>query len=160
MTSDTPAVVAAHPPAFALRVANPLLRFALRTPISGSLRKQFMVVNFAGRKSGKKYSVPVSAHEIDGQLHALVGAQWKLNFRGGAPAQVLYDGRTADMRGELIEDHATVSDLFKKSADAYGARRAQQMMGLKFSDPQEVPSLEDFREAVERERLAAIRLTP
>ncbi|MCV7177400.1 hypothetical protein [Mycolicibacterium sphagni] len=48
----------------------------------------------------------MSAHHIDGALYALVGGVWKLNFRGGAPAQVLHDGVERAMRGELIEDRA------------------------------------------------------
>jgi hypothetical protein len=64
------------------------------------------------------------------------------------------------MRGELIEDTATVADLTKRIAEAYGAKGAQRVMGLKFRDPRVVPTLEEFTEAVEANHLAAIRLSP
>ena len=51
-----------------------------------------MVVNFKGRKTGRQYSVPVSAHRVGADLYALLNAAWKHNFRGGAPAEILYDG--------------------------------------------------------------------
>ena len=54
----------------------------------------------------------MTAHLIDGVLYALTGATWKYNFRGGATAKVLHDGRTRTMRGELIENQLLVTDLY------------------------------------------------
>ena len=141
-----------------MRVMNPALRYLLRTPLGGPLRG-FMVLNFAGRKTGRPYSIPVSAHRIDGTLYALAGAPWKLNFRGGAPAEVVYGGQTRPMRGELIEDGAVVAELFHRCASEYGASRAQRLMGLKFRDPR-VPTVGEFRDAVDDNKLVAIRFTP
>ena len=74
MTDQSPAVTVSHPPAAMLRVVNPLLRLLLQTPVMGSMRKAMMVLSFTGRKSGQRYSIPVSAHLIDGDLYALAGA--------------------------------------------------------------------------------------
>ncbi len=159
MAEQSNAVEPAHPPQALLRLVNPLLGGLLRTPLAGPARKQLMVLSFTGRKSGKSYSIPLSAHMIDGDLYALTGAAWKQNFRDGAAARVLYDGRTTDMRGELIRDPAVVSDLFLRCAQSYGPRRAQRMMGLSFRAAR-VPTREEFAEAVDRLNLAAVRLTP
>ena len=158
MTEQSAAVIPSHPPEPIMKVMNPLLRYGLRTPLAGGARKQFMVLNFKGRKSGRQFSIPVSAHEIDGQLYALAGATWKVNFRGGGPAQVLYDGKTTAMGGALIEDGAVVADLYHRCATGYGAARAQRMMGLKFRDAG-MPTLEQFRQAVDENKLVAIRFT-
>lgn len=158
MAEQSAAVIPSHPPEPVMKVMNPLLRYGLRTPLAGGARKQFMVLNFKGRKSGRQFSIPVSAHVIDGQLYALAGATWKVNFRGGGPAEVLYDGKSRTMRGELIEDGAVVADLFHRCATGYGASRAQRMMGLKFRDAG-MPSLADFRQAVDENKLVAIRFT-
>ncbi|HZQ32137.1 MAG TPA: hypothetical protein VFB19_10425 [Mycobacterium sp.] len=152
----TEQVTVSHPPDAVLRLINPVVRRLLRTPLLGAMRKELMVVSFSGRKTGRRYSVPVSAHRIDDGLYALIGAPWKLNFRGGATAEVLHDGTTTAMRGELVEDPATVADLYHRCAAAYGVRRAQRTMGLKFRDPR-VPTLDEFREAVSANKLAAIR---
>jgi hypothetical protein len=159
MTEPTAAVVPSHPPEPVMRVMNPALRYLLPTPLGRGPLKDFMVVNFAGRKSGRRYSVPVSAHLIDGQLYALAGATWKLNFRGGGPAEVVHAGKSTAMRGELIEDGAVVADLFHRCATHYGAKKAQRMMGVKFRDPR-MPTLEEFRAAVDENQLVAIRFTP
>lgn len=158
MAEQSYAVEPGHPPSALMRLVNPLLGFLLRTPLAGPARKQLMVLGFTGRKTGKPYSIPLSAHLIDGQLYALTGAPWKQNFRAGAPAQVVYDGRTTEMRGELIRDPAVISDLFLRCAQSYGVRRAQRMIGLKFRDDR-MPTLEDFSEAVDRLHLGAVRLT-
>lgn len=159
MTEQSPVITESHPPDAVLRVVNPVMRLLLRTPVPNPLRKQLMVVSFAGRKTGRRYSIPLSAHWVDNDLYALTGAAWKRNFRGGAAAEVLHDGKTTSMRGELIEDRAAVADLYHRAAEAYGAKEAQRAMGLKFRD-QQVPALEDFAEAFDRIGLAAIRLTP
>ena len=96
---------------------------------------------------------------IDDDLYALTGAAWKVNFRGGATAQVVYDGKTSTMRGELIGDRAVVSDLYLRCTQNYGVKRAQRMIGLKFRE-QRIPTLAEFTEAVERLKLVAIKFTP
>ena len=159
MTEQSPAITVAHPPKGMMRVVNPALRFMLRTPFAGAARKQFMVLTVRGRKTGRQYAIPLSAHFIDGTLYAMTDAPWKHNFRDGATAEVLHDGQRTTMRGELIQDRATLADLFHRCAESYGAKRAQRMMGLTFRD-QRIPTLEEFTEAVDREHLAAIRLTP
>lgn len=98
----------------------------------GPARKHLMVVSFSGRKTGRQYSIPLSAHWIDDILFALTG----------------YDGKTTTMRGEAIDDAA-----------GYGAKEAQRSIGVKFRDNQ-LPTLEEFTEAVDRLNLVAIRFTP
>ncbi len=159
MPEQSYAVDVGHPPSALIRVVNPLLGVLLRTPFAGPARKQLMVVSFSGSKTGRRYSIPLSAHVVDDELYALTGATWKQNFRDGAPAQVVYDGRTTAMRGELIRDRTVVSDILLRCAESYGVRRAQRMMGLKFRDDR-IPTLEEFSEAVDRLHLAAVRLTP
>lgn len=159
MTEQSPAVTVAHPPKLMLRAVNPALRFMLRTPFAGAARQQFMVLTVRGRKTGRQYAIPLSAHFIDNTLYAMTDAGWKQNFRDGATAEVLHNGKTATMRGELITDRATVADLFHRCAESYGVKRAQRMMGLVFRD-ERIPTLEEFSEAVDREHLVAIKLTP
>jgi hypothetical protein len=159
MAEQSHAIDVGHPPSAVLRVVNPVLSFLLRTPLAGPARKQLMVLSFTGRKTGRPYSIPLSAHVIDHELYALTGAPWKQNFRNGAPAQVVYDGKTTAMRGELIRDRDVVSDLYHRCAESYGVQRAQRMIGLKFRDPR-IPTRDEFAEAVDRMHLAAVRLTP
>lgn len=117
-----------------------------------------MVVNVTGRRTGRRYSIPLSAHRIGGDLYALSSAPWKHNFRDGASAEVLLGGKTTAMRGELIEDRAVVADLSRRCAESYGIRRAQTRMGLKFRGGR-IPTVEESGDAVDRHGYAAVRFT-
>src|SRR5271165_269430 len=92
MTERSHAITVSHPPAAILRAVNPILRFLLHTPVMGAARKQLMVLSFHGRKTGRHYTIPLSAHRIGNDLYALTGAAWRRNFRDGAPAEVFHDG--------------------------------------------------------------------
>ncbi len=159
MTDQVPAVAAGHPPEKLLKVANPILRLLLRTPLAGPMRGQLMVLNFKGRKSGREFSIPVSAHQIDGALYAIANAGWKHNFSGGADAEVLHDGKTTKMHGELISDPAVVADLAHRCAQSYGVKKAQTMMGLKFRDDR-IPTVDEFAEGLARDKIVAVKFTP
>ena len=155
--ADQPAVDAAHPPELLLRIVNPTLKFVLRTPLGG-LIGDFMLVSFTGRKTGRRYATPVSAHRLDGALYVLLEAQWKHNFRGGADAQVSFRGKTRAMRGELITDKATVAEICERVATSYGAKKAQRQMGMKFRDDR-LPTVAEWTEAAGRLKIAAIKLS-
>jgi hypothetical protein len=158
MTEQPTAITTSHPPDAVLRVINPMMKVLLRTPLMGPARNQLMLVSFTGRKSGRHYSIPLSAHLIDNNLYAMTGAAWRHNFRDGAPARVLYNGKATTMHGELIADRALVADLYSRSAQSYGAQRAQRAMGLKFADGR-MPGRDEFAEAVNRLHLGAVRFT-
>jgi hypothetical protein len=159
MTDQPHAVTVSHPPAAVLRFVNPILKSLLPTPLMGPARDRLMVLSYTGRKSGRRYSIPVSAYRIGNDLYAITSAPWKRNFRGGATADVLLNGKSTTMRGELIDDPSVVADLCRRCVESYGVKGAQRMMGLKFRD-QRIPTLEEFTEAAKREGLAAVRLTP
>jgi len=117
-----------------------------------------MVVEVVGRRTGRRYAIPLSAHRIDGALYAMTSAPWKHNFRGGVAARVLHDGRVIAVTGELIDDGAVVGDLAHRAAQAYGVRRAERMMGLKFRDGR-IPAPEDFAGVCDREHYFAVRFS-
>jgi hypothetical protein len=159
MTEQSNAITMSHPPKAFLRLVNPIMKLLLHTPFAGPARNQLMVVNFTGRKSGQHYSIPLSAHVIDDILYAMTAETWKNNFREGAAAQVLHDGKTTMMRGELITDKALIADLYSRCAESYGVKSAERAMGLGFRDHQ-MPTHDQFAEAVDQLHLNAIRFTP
>src|SRR5258708_28489078 len=77
----------AHPPAAMLRVSNPVVRLLLRSPVGGPMRKQFMVLRFTGRKTGRRYHIPVVSHRPGGELYSLTDARSRHNFRAGADVE-------------------------------------------------------------------------
>jgi hypothetical protein len=159
MSEQSSPITLSHPPKAFLRLVNPVLSLLLRTPFAGAARNQFMVIDFAGRKSGRRYSLVLTAHTIDGILYALTGATWKYNFRGGAKAKVLHGGKTKTMHGELIENRTLVTDLYYRCVESYGIKRAEQVMGVGFRDHR-MPTRAQFADAVDELGLTAIRFAP
>lgn len=141
-----------------LRVSNPVVRLLLRSPVGGPMRKQFMVLRFTGRKTGRRYDIPVVAHRVGGELYSLTDARWRHNFRDGADVEVTLDGQVTRMRGQLVEDPAAVAPMYARSIDQFGVKKAQRMLGLKIHTP-ETPTAEALAEAARRYHLSAIRFT-
>ena len=107
MPEQTSAVEISHPPEAVLRAINPLLGLALRSPLGAGL-KDFMVVSFKGRKTGRPFSIPVSAHLVDGDLyvrayngHASRWYQAAMRQRGG---RISVAGMTRDVSFEPAVD--------------------------------------------------------
>lgn len=98
----------ARPPAALIRVLNPIMRVVLRTPL-GRLVKPFALLEFTGRRSGRRYHVPVGWHNADGVRVVLSPAPWRANFAPSARAVVRYRGRVHDMTGTLISDPTQVA---------------------------------------------------
>ena len=73
MTTQSAPVESAHPPKALVRVTNPVLRLLLRSPLGGPMRN-FMVLRFFGRKTGRRYDVPVVAHRLGDELYSLTDA--------------------------------------------------------------------------------------
>lgn len=140
-----------------LRIVNPALKLVLKTPLGGFIR-DFMLVAFTGRKSGKRYATPVSAHVLDGVLYVVLETQWKYNFRDGADAQVSHLGKTRTMRGELITEPAAVAEIADRIAKTYSPKKAQRQMGMSFRDDV-FPAPAEWEESVRRLKIAAIKLT-
>ena len=60
-------VVDVLPPRTLLRLLNPTLRWALRTPL-GRGATGLALLQFTGRRSGRHYRVPVTWRELDGMF--------------------------------------------------------------------------------------------
>lgn len=155
----TEVVVPSPPPAALLRVTNPVMKFLLRSPLAGLMRGQFMVLAFTGRKTGRRYAVPVVAHRIGGELYVLTSARWRYNFTGGRDADVTLDGQVRPMRGQLLDAPGQVAPLYASAIDHFGVKRSRTMLSLRINAPA-TPSPQVLAEAARRLHLAAIRLAP
>lgn len=90
------------PPAFVQSVLIGLLR----SPLHGVLSKSLLLISFTGRKSGRRYEIPV-AYVQDGESVLIASrAGWPRNLRGGAPVELLLRGRRVAGAAEVAEDEA------------------------------------------------------
>src|SRR4051794_6065270 len=101
-------VIDAPPPTAALRVINPIARLILRTPIS-RLVTSLALLEFEGRRTGKRRQVAVGWHLIGGQPVVVTPAKWRANFAGEHVASVRWKGVRADYVGTLEADPDVVA---------------------------------------------------
>ena len=93
----------ARPPMALIRVLNPIMRVLLPTPL-GRVVRPFALLEFAGRRTDRRYRVPVGWHAVDGQPVVFTPAPWAVNFAGGISVTVRYRGRAQPMTGHLVTD--------------------------------------------------------
>ena len=68
MADSRPPVERNIPPAFLLRIGNPIVRAVLRSPLHRILSRHVVLLTVTGRKSGRAYTVPVGRHIENGVL--------------------------------------------------------------------------------------------
>lgn len=102
-TDAKPRVRLQPPPPALMRVLNVVVRRVLRTPALGRRMTGKGVLEFVGRRSGRRLRVPVCLHHVDGETLVLTKRAWRLNFAGGAPLVVTTDGRQRSGRATLLD---------------------------------------------------------
>ncbi|MFJ1765801.1 hypothetical protein ACIOD2_36125 [Amycolatopsis sp. NPDC088138] len=150
-------VVLGHqPPAPLVKTVNVVLRALLPSPLGRGVR-EFMLLGFTGRRSGRSYRVPVTAHHDADGRYALTPAAWRWNFGGGADVAVTFAGRTTSMRGVLVDDEDVVVATYFDRITELGLRGAARQIGLRFPAGR-LPTADEVAELVRREHFGVIRL--
>jgi deazaflavin-dependent oxidoreductase (nitroreductase family) len=89
----------------AQKMANSIVRTLLRTPgVSSGIGKRLLLVNVTGRKTGKKYSVPVAYTRNEGALLVGTPFAWARNMRTGEPVEVVLQGKRRQADVQVISD--------------------------------------------------------
>lgn len=108
----TAAVRDARPPLALVRILNPIMRVVLPTPL-GRLVRPFALLEFTGRRSGRRYRIPVGWHQSEGGPVVLSPAPWRANFDGGRAVIAHYRGRQQEMLATLVDDPSAVADVLR-----------------------------------------------
>jgi deazaflavin-dependent oxidoreductase (nitroreductase family) len=96
-----------------VRVVNALPKLILRSPLHSLMSKQFLLLIYTGRKSGKRYTVPISYVEVGETLLLATDRPWWKNVRGSAQVQVWLRGKKREARTEVVTDEATIRELYR-----------------------------------------------
>jgi hypothetical protein len=75
------------------------MRGLLRSPAGGPMRRQFMVLRFFGRKTGRRYEIPVVAHRLDGELYALTAPLGATTSAAAPTSRSAWTGMSPGCRG-------------------------------------------------------------
>jgi hypothetical protein len=139
------------------RIGNTFVRPLLRSRFGKKIH-DLALLSFTGRKSGRRYTVPVAYHELDGDGVILTASGWRANLRGGADVEVVHDGVSRPMRAELIEDPHEVARIYEALLHEVVLSKAKLSIGLEVVG-NKIPTEQQIEEAVGGRR-AVVRLRP
>jgi len=94
-------------------LANRIVRGLLRTPlICRVIGRRLVTIYVVGRKSGRRYVVPVAYTEYDGTMLIGTPFAWGRNLRTGQPVDVRVKGRRRRADVLVVRDEAAVVELY------------------------------------------------
>lgn len=139
--APSPNVRLSPPPPALMRLLNPLVRRVLSSRYLGGRIDQIMLLEFTGRRTGRRIRVPVALHLIDGVPMAFTHRPWRLNFTGGAPVTITHRGQVRRGRGVLLA--ATPEQVASALRAALDSGTSPFVLGLKIARSHE-PTTQDL----------------
>jgi len=147
------------PPAALVKMGNPLVRVLLGSPLHGILDDSFLVLHVTGRKTGRRYSIPVGYVDMDGKLTVVTLARWRVNLRGGADVEVTLRGGLRSMHALVDEDPASVAVSYQSMIERIGWQKAQRQLGISLPSGR-APTVLELKDAASEYGWSVITLTP
>lgn len=127
------------------RLGNVFMRALIRSPL-GQKMQGLSVLTLTGRKTGRRYAIPVSVIDLDGSAIILTASPWKANLRGGADVEVRAGRSVRRMRATLVEDPERVVEVYEKLLPSVGVPHAKRLGLVLAAD--RVPTHEELIEAI------------
>lgn len=99
---------------------NPVIVALLRSPLQVLLSPGMMLITVTGRRSGRRYTIPVG-YQRDGEtLHVMVSKaarkQWWRNYREAAPVELRLWGRALTGRAVVVpQDSQAFQDVAERT---------------------------------------------
>ena len=92
------------------RVINPVVKKILRSPLHGVLSQNTLLLEFTGRKSGRKLSTPVSYHSSDGVAHCFTRKSfvWWKNLNSAESVYVTIKGKRHLVNPEVEAENSEI----------------------------------------------------
>jgi len=113
------------------RIANPVLRRVLRSPLHWLVSRWLLLLSYEGRRSGRRFTTPV-LYVRDGDAYVVTtvrdSAVWWRNFTNGHPATLWVGGEPVPVEGRAETDPSAVADWIASLRDR-GHERLPAMLG-------------------------------
>ena len=142
-----------------LRTINPFVSMILRSPLHRLLSSHVLLLTFTGRKTGKRFTIPVGYTRKGDTFTLFSSKSWYKNLRGGGHVAVHLQGRRRTGRVEVIEDRAAVLDAAERLVAEYGLKEAGRRIGLAL-DTGPPPSPDELAAAMEGRVVIRLILDP
>jgi hypothetical protein len=145
-----------------LNAVNPVITAILRSRLHRALagfRPPLMLLTVSGRKTGRRYTIVVGVHDVDGTSTIFTSMPWRVNLRGGADVEILSNGASSTVHAVLVEDPGQVADAYAAVIGRLGWKAAQRQLALKIH-VRRTPTHAELVQVVEGAHLSVIRLCP
>jgi deazaflavin-dependent oxidoreductase (nitroreductase family) len=89
---------------------NPIVKLMLRSPLHGMMSGSTMLITYTGRKTGKKYTLPVG-YLRQGDMLTTISSRsrsWWRNLRAEAEVTLLLQGKQVEASAKAVEDPVDV----------------------------------------------------
>ena len=147
------------PPDALIKMSNPVLRVLLNSPLHGVVDSSVLLLHVTGRKTGRRYDIPVNYVDVDGRLMVVTIARWQANLRGGASVEVTLRGCRRPMHATLTEDPAAVAVSYQTLISRLGWAKARRHLGISVRDGRP-PTVLELKDAAREYGWSVITLTP
>ena len=114
-------------PKWAYALVNPTLSAIIRSPLHRLVSGSLMLLIFEGRKSGRRYSIPVGYLQEGRRIYVFSHSAWAKNFTGGAPVGVRLRGELRRGRAFMLSDPAEIDTVVRRMASERGEAMGQRM---------------------------------
>jgi hypothetical protein len=158
-STDRPAVERVHPPDAIIRLVNPVMRRLLASPLHRAGSGQLMLLRYTGRRSGRRFALPVARQDHEGRIAVFTNSAWRHNFRGGHAAELVNRRQPVAVRGTLVDDVDEVVDAYERRIEALGWEAAQRRLGIRVNVGR-APTRDELADAVRRSGLSIVLFDP
>ena len=97
-----------------LRLWNPAMKWLLRSPLHWPWSRWFLIIEWTGRKTQRRYRTPVSYVRQGDEILITTGDRWWRQVVGGAPVRVWISGRARGATADVVLDEAESADLHQR----------------------------------------------
>lgn len=87
---------------------NQVPKAILRSPLHTMMSRRFLLLSFQGRKTGRRYDLPLAYLPRHGEVIMTTDSGWWRNLRGGRPVQLRLAGRQVTGTAWAVKDEAEV----------------------------------------------------
>jgi hypothetical protein len=121
-------------PKWAYAIVNPLMSGIIRSPLHRILSNSLMLLEFRGRKSGKRYTIPVGYLQQGSRLYIFSHAGWWRNLPD-QPVTVRLRGEEVHGVARRLEDRREIAEVVRQLLAKRGEAMAGRMGLLEYADP-------------------------
>ena len=138
---------------------NPIVVALARSILHRLVSHQVVVLDFSGRRSGRRYTIPVTYLRRDGEILCMTernGIWWR-NLQGGVPVQLTLNGRSVSTTSQVeIDNNQQIAAALRLFC--LRSRISAYFAGVGFDSDGE-PKSADLVRAAEQHVLITLTLT-